>query len=137
MIYARVHDRTVAEDYYAAMDQIEERLELVPAEAETTVEAVNNDERAQLLELVAQMAAPELGLEGRLELVAQMRRVLNGGEPSQKENQARGCGRRQRAPCSRSLTRGRKGGTHPRRADTAPLGSYHYPSLRIPLFPSI
>jgi integrase len=27
MIYARVHDRTVADDYYAAMDRIEQRLE--------------------------------------------------------------------------------------------------------------
>jgi integrase/recombinase XerD len=30
MIYARVHDRTVADDYYAAMDRIEQRLDVSP-----------------------------------------------------------------------------------------------------------
>jgi site-specific recombinase XerD len=58
MIYARVHDRTVAQDYYAAMDQIEERLELVAAEAETITEPVNNHERAQLLVLVLKWPRP-------------------------------------------------------------------------------
>ena len=34
MIYARVHDRTVAEDYYAAMEAVEKRLEVgLPPEA--------------------------------------------------------------------------------------------------------
>ncbi len=30
MIYARVHDRTVAKDYYAAMADIEKQLDLQP-----------------------------------------------------------------------------------------------------------
>ena len=29
VIYARVHDRTVAEDYYAAMEGVEQRLEVI------------------------------------------------------------------------------------------------------------
>jgi hypothetical protein len=29
-VYARVHDRTVAEDYYAAMDRVEQRLQIAP-----------------------------------------------------------------------------------------------------------
>ena len=35
MIYARVHDQTVADDYYAAMEQVEKRLELLEAQEET------------------------------------------------------------------------------------------------------
>jgi site-specific recombinase XerD len=30
MIYAKAHDQTVADDYYAAMGRIEQRLEIVP-----------------------------------------------------------------------------------------------------------
>jgi site-specific recombinase XerD len=30
MIYARAHDRTVAEDYFAAMSKVEQRLEMIP-----------------------------------------------------------------------------------------------------------
>ena len=37
--------------------------------------------RMQLLELVGQLAQPQLGLEMRLDLVAQMRHVLNGKTP--------------------------------------------------------
>jgi len=84
MIYARVHDRTVAEDYYAAMAQIEKCLDPT-AGANDTGEPVNPDERVQLLELVGQLAEPQLGLEMRLDLVSQMRRVLNGGPPEQIE----------------------------------------------------
>ena len=29
MVYARVHDHTVAEDYYTAMEQVEQRLDLL------------------------------------------------------------------------------------------------------------
>ena len=46
-------------------------------------DSVNPDERAQLLELVGQLAEPQLGLELRLDLVAQMRYVLNGRPPEQ------------------------------------------------------
>lgn len=34
MIYARAHDQTVADDYFAAMQRVEERLQIVPAEQE-------------------------------------------------------------------------------------------------------
>jgi hypothetical protein len=37
--------------------------------------------RLRLLELVGQLAVPQLGLELRLDLVAQMRHVLNGKSP--------------------------------------------------------
>lgn len=76
MIYTRVHDRTAAEDYYAAMEQIEKRLDLAP-EADNTSELVSTDERTYLLVLVAQLAEPQLSLDVRLSLVEQMRCVLN------------------------------------------------------------
>jgi len=30
MIYARAHDQTVADDYFAAMERVEQRLEIAP-----------------------------------------------------------------------------------------------------------
>ena len=69
MLYARVHDRTVADDYYAAMAQVESRM--TPADAD------EHDERSHLLALLDRLAEPELDLDTRLDLVAQMRLVLN------------------------------------------------------------
>ncbi|MBN2501970.1 MAG: tyrosine-type recombinase/integrase [Anaerolineales bacterium] len=79
MIYARVHDQTVADDYYAAMQKVEQRLDLL-GEPENTQGSITEDERTQLLALTEQLAAPELGTEIRLEIVAQMRQVLLGNE---------------------------------------------------------
>ena len=100
MIYARVHDRTVAEDYYAAMEVVEKRLQVAPPEMEDDAKPrVNDNERAQLLELATQLAEPELGVEVRLDLVEQMCEVLNHRSPPEKkqpmENEN---GRRPRAP---------------------------------------
>jgi site-specific recombinase XerD len=75
MIYARVHDQTVADDYYAAMQQIEKRLDLLGAQEEVSL-PIRDDERAQLLALTTQLEQPELNLDVRLEITAQMRRVL-------------------------------------------------------------
>jgi site-specific recombinase XerD len=76
MIYARVHDRTVAEDYYAAMAHIEQRLDL-STETDAANEWVNACfARAQLRELANRLAEPQLELAARLDLVEQMRRVL-------------------------------------------------------------
>jgi hypothetical protein len=49
MIFARLHDRTVAEDYYAAMDRIEQRLDVgsLPEQDHTKTSA-KSSERAQL-----------------------------------------------------------------------------------------
>jgi site-specific recombinase XerD len=84
MIYARVHDRTVAEDYYAAMTHIERRLDpsacsgqALSTEADAASEWVNACfARAQLRELANRLAEPQLELDARLDLVEQMRRVL-------------------------------------------------------------
>jgi len=95
MIYVRVHDRTVAEDYYAAMAQIEKSLDLAveQAPAAGTGDAgaqVSAEERAQLLELLNRLAEPQLDPEVRISLVEQIRRVLNHETPGQTENPADG-----------------------------------------------
>jgi site-specific recombinase XerD len=75
MIYARVHDRTVAEDYYAAMSVIEKQLTLTH-EADNTDAPVSANERVQLLGLLNRLAEPQLGLDARLDLIEQMRHLL-------------------------------------------------------------
>jgi integrase/recombinase XerD len=95
MIYTRVHDRTVAEDYYAAMAQIEKGLDLaVGADAtDNTGDPISAGERAQLLELASQLAVPQLDLDVRLDLVDQMRQVLQCETLEQVEGPAGGNGK--------------------------------------------
>lgn len=80
LVYARVHDQTVAADYYAAMTHIEKSLNLT-AEADDPGEPLPAVKRVQLLALADQLAEPRLGHQTRLDLVAQMRHVLNGKTP--------------------------------------------------------
>jgi hypothetical protein len=82
LIYARVHDETVASDYYAAMSRIEKSLE-IPAKIEDVKEQANADTspRRQLLAVIDQLAMPQLCVEARLDLVAQMRHLLNDHTP--------------------------------------------------------
>ena len=75
MIYARVHDQTVEDDYYRAMSSVEKRLELL-GKPEEKQEILSQEERNQVLTLTAQLAEPELRLETRLDLVAKIRFVL-------------------------------------------------------------
>lgn len=95
MIYTRVHDRTAAEDYYAAMAQIEKNLDLTADTdiIDDTDAAIETAERAQLLELVSQLAVPELGLNVRLDLVEQLRGLLRQEAPEQIESLAGGNGK--------------------------------------------
>lgn len=79
MVYAHVHDQTVADDYYAAMERVEQRLELF-GELGILVQRINDFERSQLMELATQLAQPELSLEARLAIAAQMRFLLHGQE---------------------------------------------------------
>jgi site-specific recombinase XerD len=77
MIYARVHDQTVAQDYYAAISEVEKRLELVtPSEA--APQTFQKDQREQLLVLAAQLTQPELSVADRLQIAAEMSRLLLG-----------------------------------------------------------
>jgi Flp pilus assembly CpaE family ATPase len=98
-----VHDQTVAEDYYAAMERVEQRLRIAPLAAQTDEgndgEPLDDGERQQLLHLEEQLAEPDLSPEVRMELVDRMRQVLTHNtlpqkeEPIEQEN-----GRRPRAP---------------------------------------
>jgi site-specific recombinase XerD len=69
MIYARAHDKTVEEDYFAAMLRVESRLELVPETQES--------QRSQLLSLVGQLFLPELSYELRFQIASQMCSLLD------------------------------------------------------------
>jgi hypothetical protein len=80
MIYARAHDQTVAEDYFAAMKRVEQRLEIVPPKQEEPVaETTPNPEYEQVLALAEELSLPELNLDGRL-AIAQRLRELFGAE---------------------------------------------------------
>jgi hypothetical protein len=79
MIYVRVHDQTVADDYYAAMQQIEKSLDL-PSTQKDTSAPIGGDERGQLLTLTTKLEQLELNLDVRLNIIAQMREVLSGKE---------------------------------------------------------
>lgn len=79
MIYAKAHDQTVAEDYFAAMERVEQRLDIVPTEPEETIDVVNVQERNQILEFAEQLAQPEISFSERLSISDQLR-VLFGAE---------------------------------------------------------
>jgi hypothetical protein len=96
-------DRTVAEDYYAAMERVEQRLDIAPpaapADEANSSEPLNGDEREQLLDLAAQLAEPDLSAEVRLGLVGRVRQVLNHNPPPEKKEPIeQENGRRPRAP---------------------------------------
>lgn len=78
--YARVHDETVSTDYYAAMARIEARLELAPGDTDEAL-SIHPFTRAALLALANHLAEPELKPELRLDLVEQLRGILNGKLP--------------------------------------------------------
>ena len=74
MVYARIHDHAVAEDYYTAMEQVEQRLALQTAPS--AGEGNGNNGQEQMLTLVEQLSDPELEDDARLKLVDQMRSLL-------------------------------------------------------------
>ena len=61
------------------MARIEKSLE-IPAKLEIVKEPNQDDavRRTQLLAMIDQLAVPQLGVDVRLDLVAQMRHLLNG-----------------------------------------------------------
>ena len=77
MIYARVHDKTVADDYYAAMSQIEKRLELIP-DQEKSQELPNTRTRNQLLDLTTKLMELDLGQEDRIHIAIQIQQLILG-----------------------------------------------------------
>jgi hypothetical protein len=78
MIYARAHDQTVAEDYFAAMQRVEQRLEIVPEpKQEAEDEVVKVQEPIILFQLIQQLELPELCLQERLGIASQLRKALS------------------------------------------------------------
>ena len=77
MIYAHAHDRTVAKHYFSAMEQIEQNADTIPKPKET---ASTKSRKTELLGLIERLEQPELTIEERLEIGAQMRHLLNRGE---------------------------------------------------------
>jgi hypothetical protein len=77
MIYARAHDQTVADDYFAAMQRVEERLEILPKEEET-MGVVKVQEPTILFQLIERLELPDLCYEERLGIVGQLRVALVG-----------------------------------------------------------
>jgi hypothetical protein len=80
MIYARAHDQTVAEDYFAAMQRVEQRLEIAPpakiGEELANSEVVKVQETTRIFRLIEQLELPELGFEDRLGIASQLRWAL-------------------------------------------------------------
>jgi hypothetical protein len=81
MVYARAHDHTVEADYFAAMERVEQRLDLAPA-AEAEGEPLPAGKRTQLMALVERLAEPALEPAVRLDLVFLMRALLGSAEPA-------------------------------------------------------
>ena len=74
---ARAHDQTVADDYFAAMQRVEHRLEITPPEPLSQPDGpIEELQHTQLLGLVEQLTQPELCFPARLKIVAQLRQAL-------------------------------------------------------------
>lgn len=73
LVYARVHDQTVADDYFTAMQRVEERLQIGEVK---NYEVVKVQEPEKLFQLIEQLEVAELCLEERLEIASQLRDAL-------------------------------------------------------------
>jgi hypothetical protein len=103
MIYARVHDRTVAEDYYAGMAEIEKNLDLAAGQPSASGTndagvALSTGERVQLLELIGRLAEPQLDAEVRMSLIEQIRQLLTLGTSERVEKLTDGNVQQRRPP---------------------------------------
>jgi hypothetical protein len=81
LIYARAYDQTVAEDYFAAMSRVEQRLDIAlpPPKPEPIIEdeVVKVQEPAQLLAWIEQLTKPELCQKERLEIASYLKQALS------------------------------------------------------------
>jgi len=91
MIYARVHDRTVADDYYSAMEQVERRMDL-GGSVPNLQEPIAWGERHQLLKLAGYLRVPKLSNDRRVDLAEQIVRLLAGPPPGSGAAQDGGVG---------------------------------------------
>lgn len=72
MVYAKAHDQTVADDYFAAMERVEQRLQIGDAKNEETIE----DVKVQAVQLIERLESPELCFEECLGIASQLRLML-------------------------------------------------------------
>ena len=81
MIYARAYDQTVAEDYFTAMQRVEQRLDIVPVvKTEKKIkedENVKVQERDQIFVWLERLALPELCQHERLDIAENLKRALS------------------------------------------------------------
>ncbi len=75
LTYARVHDETVAKDYYTAMQWVEKRMKFSFA-SQDDVQAFPVVLRRRLLLVAEQLKEPELDTESRLALTEQLLGLL-------------------------------------------------------------
>ena len=81
MVYARAHDQTLAEDYFAAMQRVEERLDIMPElKKKKEDEVVKVQEPTKLFQRIQHLELPELCLEERLSVVSQLYEILRIGQ---------------------------------------------------------
>ncbi len=80
LIYARAYDQTVAEDYFAAMSRVEQRLHIGP-KPEPLPLPLPEEDRTQILALAEQLAASETAPEERVSLFERLRNLLSRPEP--------------------------------------------------------
>jgi len=81
MIYARAHDQTVADDYFGAMQRIEQRMEVVPVTGEIVQdEVVKVQDNQKAFDLTEALALPELSVEARLSIATQLRELFGLAE---------------------------------------------------------
>jgi hypothetical protein len=81
-----VLDQTVAEDYFTAMEQVEQQLELVPSGNEDHKkkdEIVKVQLSAQILAWAERLTLPELCQRERLEIAESLKRALSLNSTSQ------------------------------------------------------
>ncbi len=75
MVYARAHDQTIANDYFAAMQRVEQRLDVAPAETPAAIDQ-EKPEQAQLLVWVERLALPDLCHKERVEIAKRLKSAL-------------------------------------------------------------
>ena len=78
MIYARAHDQTVADDYFAAMERVEQRLAIEPVEeiVEEKDEIIKVQDQAQVLFWIERLAGEELSRGDRRMIAASLKQAL-------------------------------------------------------------
>jgi integrase/recombinase XerD len=80
MIYARVLDSTLADDYFKAMERVEQRLELSLTSKEqerSNYEIVKVPSGIQLFDWIERLALPELPQQERLDVAEKLKQALS------------------------------------------------------------